>query len=88
MTTGKANAGVREIMGTRVILHRIDRTRFFGFEYINYGGVFVPVSDLEKTLLDFNYYHIKLDRETLQSLRKQIDEGKLLEYKERMIESS
>ena len=84
----KSHRGVREIMGTRVILHRIDRARFFGFEYVNYGGVFVPVSDVEKTLIDFNYYHIKLSEETLESIIKKIDKVKLLEYEKRMIKIS
>ncbi len=88
VTTGRANPGARGIMGTRVILHRIDRARFFGFEYVNYGGVFVPVSDVEKTLIDFNYYHIKLSEETLESIRKEIDKVKLLEYEKRMIKIS
>ncbi|AGO61853.1 type IV toxin-antitoxin system AbiEi family antitoxin domain-containing protein [Ferroplasma acidarmanus] len=88
VTTGKANPGAREIMDTRVILHRIDRAKFFGFEYVNYGEVFVPVSDLEKTLLDFNYYHIKLSNETRESIRKKIDKVKFLEYEKRMIKSS
>jgi len=84
ITAGKANPGIREIMSTRVILHRIDKSMFFGFEYINYGGVFVPVSDVEKTLLDFNYYHIKLSNETLESIREKIDKTKLLEYEKRI----
>ena len=36
ITRSKANPGVREIMGIKVILHRIDLNGFFGFEYLNY----------------------------------------------------
>ena len=80
ITRSKANPGVREIMGIKVILHRIDLNGFFGFEYLNYGGMFVPVSDPEKTLLDFIHYRIKLDPETMVELRKRTNKSKLQEY--------
>ena len=84
ITTKKANPGARLVMGIKVILHRISRKGFFGFEYINYGGIFVPVSDPEKTILDFIYYGIKLDPETLSRLKEKSDETKLREYSLRL----
>ncbi len=83
ITASKANPGVREIMGTRIIVHRMNEGTFFGFEYVSYGGLFVPVSDVEKTLLDFDYYHISLDRETLAALKKKANKTKVLEYEAR-----
>lgn len=80
ITTGNANPGLRDIMGTRVILHRISKKAFFGFEYINYGELFVPVSDPEKTLLDFDYYGISLDPETRVALKNRVNETKFHEY--------
>ena len=80
ITASKANPGVRDIMGTRVMLHRISEKAFFGFEYLNYGGLFVPVSDLEKTLLDFDYYGISLDPETMSALKKKVNKSKLMGY--------
>ncbi len=80
ITNTMANPGVREIMGIKIILHRIDEKALFGFEYLNYGGLFVPVSDLEKTLLDFEYYNINLDPETMSSLEKKVNWSKLREY--------
>ncbi len=80
ITKSKANPGVRELMGIRVILHRINEKGFFGVEYLNYGGLFVPVSDPEKTLLDFIYYGIKLDPVTMNELKKNTNESKLKEY--------
>ncbi len=80
ITTSKANPGARQVMGLRVILRRINENGFFGFEYINYGGIFVPVSDIEKTLLDFVYYDVKIDPETMAVLRGKSDEKKLRDY--------
>ena len=84
ITKTKANPGTRELMGIKVIVRRIDPERFFGFDYMNYDDIFVPVSDPEKTLLDFTYYEIKLDPETMTVLRNRIDESKLKIYSERM----
>lgn len=84
ITKSKANPGVRKIMGVKVILHRINPNGFFGFEYLDYGGVFVPVSDPEKTLLDFIHYGIKLDPETMVELRKRTNKSKLQEYTARL----
>ena len=84
ITTKKANPGVRYVMGIKTILHRISKNGFFGFEYINYGGIFVPVSDPEKTLLDFIYYGVNLDPETLSELRTKTDETKLRQYSRRL----
>ncbi len=84
ITKTRANPGIREIMGIRIILHRINEKAFFGFEYLNYGGLFVPVSDLEKTLLDFKYYKISLDPETMSDLEKRVNKSRLKEYAAKM----
>lgn len=84
ITKSKADPGIRELMGIKVMLHRININGFFGFEYMNYGGIFVPVSDPEKTLLDFIHYGIQLDPETMIELRKRTNESKLQEYVARL----
>ncbi|MGC8505427.1 MAG: type IV toxin-antitoxin system AbiEi family antitoxin domain-containing protein [Thermoplasmata archaeon] len=80
ITRSKAEPGIRELMGIRIIIHRINAKGFFGFEYVNYGGLFVPVSDPEKTLLDFIYYGIELDPETRAELEKRVNKSLLKEY--------
>ncbi len=80
ITTTKANPGTREILGTSVMVRRIDHSQFFGFEYMNYGGVFVPVSEPEKILLDLVYFQQKIDPETLVALVRTCDKKKLREY--------
>ncbi|MEM0140274.1 MAG: hypothetical protein QXZ44_06680 [Ferroplasma sp.] len=84
ITESMANPGIRDLMDTRVILHRIKKDAFFGFEYISYSKLFIPVSDPEKTLLDFIYYGIQLDPETMNNLKKGIDETKFENYYERL----
>ena len=80
MTLTRANAGVRNILGTNVIIRRIAENAFFGFEYLNYMDLFIPVSRPEKIFLDFIYYGVNLDRETLINLVNIIQPDVLKEY--------
>lgn len=80
VTTTKANPGTRELLGTIAIVRRIDRSQFFGFEYVSYGGIFVPVSNPEKILLDLVYFQEKIDPETMVSLIRACDQKKLKRY--------
>ena len=66
--------------GNTCYIHRINEKAFFGYDYVNYGGVFVPVSDVEKTLLDLNSYGLSIDPETKERLNEMANRSKLLEY--------
>jgi predicted transcriptional regulator of viral defense system len=86
VTSGKAEPGTREAMGSKVIVHRIDPAYFFGFDYIDHGGFSVPVSDLEKTLVDLVYFRESPGRDVLRELAGKADrkvlEGYLRAYPE------
>jgi len=53
---------------------------FFGFDFVSYSGMFVPVSDIEKTLIDLVYFREPLSKEVLKELNKRIDQKKLKKY--------
>jgi predicted transcriptional regulator of viral defense system len=72
--------GARSVMGNTVLVRRIERNRFFGFEYLNYDGFVVPVSDVEKTLIDMVYFRENPDEDVLAEVRKRSDLGKLNSY--------
>jgi predicted transcriptional regulator of viral defense system len=80
ITTKKVRVGIREIFGNNVILRRIEQTYFFGFDLLNYENFFIPVSDIEKTLIDFVYFNETLTKGTLREIIKHIDKQKLIEY--------
>jgi predicted transcriptional regulator of viral defense system len=84
ITLTKSNAGIRKILGTNITIRRISQNAFFGFEYLNYMDLFIPVSRPEKIFLDFIYYGINPDRETLINLMKKIDLEILKEYAQRL----
>ena len=84
MTTSKANAGLRDVMNSKAIVHRIDSHAFFGFEYLCFSGLFVPVSLPEKILLDFLYFQADIDPVTRQALMKESNRKVLRNFAERM----
>lgn len=70
LTTSKANPGIRKVMNSRVMVRRIDERAFFGFEYLNYSDLYIPVSKPEKIIIDLLYYKMKIDEETISALMK------------------
>ncbi len=80
ITPRKVRTGTREIMGQRVIIRRINPKLFFGYETIPYYGKWLPVSTIEKTLIDFVYYKQKILPETLNEIKKRLNQKKLQKY--------
>jgi predicted transcriptional regulator of viral defense system len=80
ITTTKAVPGIRNSMGKRVLVRRISKNMFFGIERIMHNGVFVPVSDIEKTLVDFVYFNINLSDEETKRVMRECNVEKLARY--------
>ena len=76
----KVRPGIREINGANILVRRIKRKAFFGFEMIKHYGSFIPVSDAEKTLLDFFYFKEPLPENALEELLNKADNKKLRTY--------
>ncbi len=77
VTPRKVRSGVRDFDGGNYLVKRINRRMFFGFEMMRHGDCWVPVSGVEKTLIDFVYFGEHLSRETLGEIQKKIDESVL-----------
>jgi len=61
-------------------VHRIKPKYLFGFELIKYGKFYVPVSDVEKTLIDFIYFKEFLDKRVLKEIKGKVDKKKINKY--------
>ncbi|MEK6970870.1 MAG: hypothetical protein AABW68_04245 [archaeon] len=77
LTTQNTRRGTREIMGTNFVLRHVSRKLFYGFETIAHYNYWIPVSTIEKTLIDFIYFREKIPAEARENLLKQIDREKL-----------
>lgn len=84
ITKTLANPGPRQVLGTDVIIHRISNKAFFGFDYLMHSGIYVPVAEPEKILLDLSYFRKRIDRETLIKVKKEVNQDKMQEYAERL----
>ncbi len=80
LTTSAARVGVRQVGGANILVRRLDKRRFFGFDYVQEGGSYVPYSDVEKTLIDLVAFRQRLPPEVAASFRKRVDPAKLQRY--------
>ena len=83
ITVKKIRPGLKPSFdGGNIVLHRIDRKYFFGFDFIDYYNIQIPVSDIEKTLIDFVYYkeESSLLPEVIKEIKEKINKKKLNEY--------
>ena len=80
ITANKVRQGIRKILGVNVLIRRIDKRYFFGFEYLKYGNFYLPASDIEKTFIDLVYFKENLEKEALKNIKKGIDDEKMRIY--------
>ena len=80
VTSGKANPGIRSFLGSRVVVHRLSPRYFFGFDQLSYGSFTIPVSDLEKTLIDLVYFGESPGADLIKELAMKADERVLKRY--------
>jgi len=83
ITPRRVRSGQRTIGGARTIVRRIDRRMFFGFDTIRFHDLYLPVSDVEKTLIDFLYFREPLRKDVLETMRGQIRKDVLKSYLKR-----
>lgn len=80
VTALRVRPGLRTILGSNVLLHRISSRYLFGFDYLRYGDFFLPVSDLEKTLIDLAYFDESPGDDIMRRLARSADPRKLSRY--------
>ena len=85
MTTRRVRKSFLDVYdgSSKVVVHHIPRSYYFGFEDLKYGNITVPVSNPEKTLIDLFYYKEKLSVQNYAGLLKIIRKGVLREYLKR-----
>ncbi|MBU0636454.1 hypothetical protein KKE06_05500 [Candidatus Micrarchaeota archaeon] len=83
ITPRKIRNGFRNVLGSKALIKRIKRSLFFGIEMIRYTDFWIPVSDIEKTLVDFFYFHQPLEKKTLKKMLKKTNQKKLAQYLKR-----
>ncbi|MEW6063545.1 MAG: hypothetical protein AB1571_04215 [Nanoarchaeota archaeon] len=80
ITIKKVRPGIRKIMDNNILIRRLNKKYFFGFDYQQQDNFYFPYSDIEKTFIDMIYFKEKLDEETIKNLIKKINKKKLNNY--------
>jgi len=80
ITAKKVRTSIRKIFSNNVILHRITPNLLFGYDLIKYGEFYIPVSDIEKTIIDLVYFNEIPDEKVISNIREVINIEKLKEY--------
>ncbi|MEW6528455.1 MAG: type IV toxin-antitoxin system AbiEi family antitoxin domain-containing protein [Candidatus Micrarchaeota archaeon] len=83
ITPRKVRSGIRNFEGANYVIRRIKREMFFGFTLIKYSDFWIPVSNIEKTVIDFVYFRQQLNIEVLKEIRKKLDWKTLKSYLKR-----
>ncbi len=84
ITARKIRSGTRTFLGNNYVIKRIDRKMLFGYEMVRYYDSWIPVSDVEKTLIDFVYFKQRLPEETVEELRKNIRKDVMVSHLKRV----
>jgi len=80
ITVRKVRVGIRNILGNNVLIKRIHPKYFFGIELLEYNGLYIPISDIEKTIIDMIYFNQPIDKEIYQQAKRKINKEKLEKY--------
>jgi len=80
ITARKVRSGVKKILNSNVMVRRVNKKYFFGFEYFSAGDFHLPYSDIEKTFIDMVYFRERLSDEALKEIKKSIGKSKLNSY--------
>ena len=82
MTTRKVRQGMRALDNSNYLVKRVSRRLFFGYELVRYYDFWIPVSDIEKTLIDLVYsgHHVRAD--VIAQIRLNADRARLRKYLE------
>ncbi len=80
IVTARNIRGEKTIIGARVIIHRLKPEYYFGYHYVKYEKFYIPVSDVEKTMIDLAYFNSPIHPEIAEQARQRVDREKLLKY--------
>jgi predicted transcriptional regulator of viral defense system len=80
LTPRQVREGVRSVLGNNVLVRHLPAQYFFGFDFLPYDDFSLPVSDVEKTLIDLVYFKLTFAPETLKEIKERIQLTKLDSY--------
>ncbi len=83
VTPKNVRQGVRTFVNRNFRVKRIRGSMFFGYKTVEYDGFWVPVSDLEKTVIDMLYFQGGIRDELWPGILERLDRKRIREYLKR-----
>ncbi len=80
ITIRNIRRGTRKFGGRNYLVYNLDKRLFFGYELVKHGDLWIPVSDVEKTILDMLYFGICIRSEILAGIKERVDTEKVGRY--------
>jgi predicted transcriptional regulator of viral defense system len=81
VTTNRVRKGSIELLGRNASVRRIQKKKFWGYSMVHYkDNLYIPMADIEKTLIDSVYFHSRFDKEVYAKMAKRIDKKRLARY--------
>ncbi len=80
LTIENVRDGQRKFRNGNYTVQSINMKMFFGYNFVAYYDFWIPVSDCEKTLIDFLYYRDAVPKEAEENLLRAINRTKLKGY--------
>jgi predicted transcriptional regulator of viral defense system len=83
LTARNVRMGVRQFKGRNYVVYRVRKEHFFGYSLVKYGDFWIPVSDIEKTIIDMIYFDNGIRDELWPGLIKSMNIKNLNRYLKR-----
>ena len=80
ITTRAVRTGIRNVLGSNVLLRHLDKKYYLGIEYHATKAIALPYSDVEKTCIDMVHFKQKMSPEVKQEFKKRVNLPKLEIY--------
>ena len=84
ITSRRVRVGIRQVSGENVLIRRIKPSGMFGYEVKQYYDFYIPISNFEKTLVDFIYYREPIPKTAFRAIYKRCDLDLVRGYLKRM----
>lgn len=80
ITTNRVRKGSIELFGRNASIRKVQRDKFFGYSMVQYKDTYIPIADVEKTLIDSVYFHSRFSKQVYVKMAKKISKRKLNNY--------
>lgn len=86
ITTNRIRKSDIELFGRNASVRKVQKDKFFGYSMVQYGDMYIPMADVEKTLIDSVYFHARFSKQVYIAMARKINRRKLDNYLEHYTE--